>query len=89
MALVEAWMSRGACQDLPALPWLAERDAVAPSDHLDMLITCRGCPVHDRCTAFVDRERITGGFWAGHFREPMSEPAVQAPQPAPDLGGAA
>lgn len=89
MALVEGWMSRGACKGLSALPWLAERDRVAPRDHLDMLIACRGCHVHDLCADFVDRERITGGFWAGRFREPMSEPAGQAPEPAPDLGGAA
>ena len=40
---------------------------------------CRACGVRERCTTFVAREQISGGFRAGEFRDLPDAPDAPAP----------
>jgi hypothetical protein len=68
-ALPEAWMRLAVCQAFPELPWLSDHDQVTDVDRLRMVAACRSCGAFERCSAFVTRDSITGGFWAGEFRD--------------------
>jgi hypothetical protein len=57
------------CRAFPELPWLSDRDQVTEGDRIGMVGACRACGVVEACAAFVITERITGGFWAGAFRD--------------------
>jgi hypothetical protein len=73
MALVEPWMELAVCMAFPELPWLADADRVTAAQLVGMSGACRSCGVFERCAAFVEREDICGGFWAGEFREPVED----------------
>ena len=76
----EGWMRLAVCQDFPELPWLSDRDEVTGAERLAMVGVCRSCGVFERCAAFVAREPISGGFWAGEFRDLPDVPdAPEAP----------
>ena len=62
-------MRLAVCQDFPELPWLRDRGEVTEPERLGMVGTCRACGAFERCSAFVAREHISGGFWAGEFRD--------------------
>jgi hypothetical protein len=75
----EAWMRLAVCQDFPELPWLSDADQVTEPERLGMAGVCRACGVRERCTTFVAREQISGGFRAGEFRDLPDAPDAPAP----------
>jgi hypothetical protein len=62
------WMGEAACRRIPDLPWTAEPGTAPVVLGELMADVCAMCPVRDACTAYVDREPITGGYWAGAHR---------------------
>ena len=65
-----AWMSHAACARFPDLPWTADT-GTAPDVLVDIMReVCDQCPVRLACAAYVEAERITGGWWAGEDRDP-------------------
>ena len=74
MALVESWMRFAVCQAFPELPWLADPDQVTGAELTGMRGACRACGVLERCSAFALRAGISGGFWAGEFRDRSDGP---------------
>ncbi|MGL4178585.1 MAG: hypothetical protein ACRCSN_21205 [Dermatophilaceae bacterium] len=71
-----AWRSLGSCGARTDLPWTTDAADVSPWDAETMRATCQACPVLAECTAAA--EGMTGGWWAGHDRDPDAEepPAV-------------
>lgn len=69
-------MRLAVCHAFPELPWLSDRGQVNEADRLGMVGACRACGVVERCSAFVTREHISGGFWAGEFRDIPDGPEV-------------
>ena len=88
LARPEGWMRLAVCQDFPELPWLSDAGRVTPAERLGMVRVCRACGVRERCAAFVAREEISGGFWAGEFRDgpdPADQPDVPDRSHVPDV----
>jgi hypothetical protein len=79
----EFWMRFAVCQDFPELPWLSDRDQVTDTKRLRMVGVCRACGVVERCMAFVTAEQISGGFWAGEFRDRLPDAANVVEQRQP------
>ena len=53
---------------IPHLPWTADPKR-SPVVLLDLMAdVCSQCPVRELCAAFVSREEVTGGYWAGRHR---------------------
>ena len=63
------WMRDGACLNRGNLPWIADAEQTPAWERLDMGAACQGCPVLTHCAAFVKREKVTAGFWAGRHRD--------------------
>lgn len=73
------WMRHALCVDYPKLGWIKERSSVGLGEEATMAVICDRCPVRLACAAYVERNEITGGFWAGQNRD----------VPPERLGGAA
>ena len=81
-ALPEACMRLAVCRAFSELPWLSDHDQVDDVDRLRMVAACRSCGALERCADFVQHEEMTGGFWAGEFRdvpEVIDVPSNRAP----------
>ena len=63
------WMNHALCLDHPALGWIKDRTEVGLGEEATMAVICGRCPVRLACAAYVERHRITGGFWAGEHRD--------------------
>jgi hypothetical protein len=68
------------CTCWPDLPWTGDSWRTGPDETAVMRAVCLSCPVVHACAAYADATEVTGGFWAGHFRDPSARP---------DVGGAA
>lgn len=79
-ARAESWMRLAVCRAFPELPWLSDRDQVTEVDRIGMVGACRACGVVEACAAFVIAEQITGGFWAGEFRDLPDLPDASNPE---------
>ena len=77
------WFTSAACSARLDLPWTRDLADVTPWDAATMQAVCDGCPVVLDCLAAVDRLDITGGWWAGHDRDPHAHTADHAPPPGP------
>ena len=73
MTLLEPWMDDASCARHPELAWLSDADQVGIGEAATMAVICDRCLVHRECAAFVKRESIDGGFWAGEHREELIE----------------
>lgn len=87
LARAESWMRLAVCQAFPELPWLSDRDQVTAVDRNGMAAACRACGVVEACTAFVIAEQITGGFWAGEFRDQPDQSIADASKPGQPAEG--
>jgi hypothetical protein len=65
----EMWMSQGSCRHHPQLGWIKDPTEVGLGELATMEVVCARCPVLGECAAFVSREHITSGFWAGEHRD--------------------
>jgi hypothetical protein len=65
----ETWMIQGSCRDHPQLGWIKDPGDVGLGEMATMEVVCARCPVLGECAAFVSREDISSGFWAGEHRE--------------------
>ena len=68
------------CAGWPDLPWTGDSWRTSPDDTAVMRALCHSCPVVHACAAYADDAEVTGGFWAGRFRDGFARP---------DVGGAA
>lgn len=73
------WTGRAACAAWPELPWTRDTADVHPMTLGAMRAVCENCPVASDCLAAVEDFDITGGFWAGHDRDPHALPPKSAP----------
>ena len=73
------WMAYALCLDYPALGWIKDSTEVGLGEEATMAVICGRCPVGLACAAYVERNDVTGGFWAGQHRD----------DPPKSLGGAA
>ncbi|MCG7321620.1 hypothetical protein [Arsenicicoccus bolidensis] len=64
------WIEAGACAHRLDLPWTTDLADVTAWDAEAMRSTCAACPVLLDCLAAVDDLDVTGGWWAGHDRDP-------------------
>ena len=62
-------MDQARCRRFPRLGWIKDRDQVGIGETATMAVVCARCPVFAECAAFVEREEITAGFWAGEHRD--------------------
>lgn len=69
MARQDSWMDEARCAHFPGLGWLKDRHQTSPAETATMAVVCARCSVFADCDDFVAREKITGGFWAGEFRD--------------------
>jgi hypothetical protein len=65
----ETWMSQGSCGNHPQLGWIKDPSEIGLGEMATMEVLCARCPVLQDCAAFVSREHITSGFWAGEHRD--------------------
>ena len=65
----DSWMNLGLCGLFPDLPWIHDEDLVTDSQSNEMRRVCAICAVSGACSAYVVREEICGGFWAGRHRD--------------------
>ena len=69
--------------EIPGAAVACRPDQASVVDRIGMASVCRSCGVFERCTAFVAAEQITGGFWAGDFRDrPEAPDVIDEEQPA-------
>ena len=68
------------CTGWPDLPWTAGSWRATPDEVAVMRAVCHSCPVIHACAAYAEATEVTGGFWAGRFRDASARP---------DVGGAA
>jgi len=66
------WMADAACAQIPGLPWIESPRRVPDLVVALMGEVCAGCPVLDRCAAFVEEAHVTAGFWAGRSRNHLN-----------------
>lgn len=64
------WSEHADCLDAPDLPWLADHPSSV--DVSAMAAVCASCPVRLACAAYATTVDVTGGFWAGHHRDPAT-----------------
>ncbi len=69
-----AWMARASCASPPArdLPWTTDTHRLTRTERDALAAVCHTCPVRDACEAYTRTARITGGYWAGHDRDPRA-----------------
>jgi hypothetical protein len=63
------WMRHALCTAFPTLPWIRDAEQVSPAARTSMDLVCRLCPVVDACEAYVRRQAVVSGFWAGEDRD--------------------
>jgi hypothetical protein len=64
------------CTGWPDLPWTGDARRTSPDEAAVMRAVCQSCPVVHACAAYADATGVTGGFWAGHFRDASAQPGV-------------
>jgi hypothetical protein len=67
------WMEHALCSDHQELGWIKDRADVGLGEEATMAVACGRCPVRLACAAYVERNGITGGFWAGEHRDETPE----------------
>ena len=67
------WTDRAACADRLDLPWTRDAADVTPWQAATMRAICSTCPALFDCLAAVDALDVTGGWWAGHDRDPNAD----------------
>jgi hypothetical protein len=65
----ETWMAQGSCRHHLQLGWIKGPTEVGLGEMATMEVVCARCPVFGECAAFVSREHITSGCWAGAHRD--------------------
>lgn len=78
------WPARAACADRLDLPWTTDAADLTAWQMATMRAVCDGCPVVLDCLAAVDALDVTGGWWAGHDRDPDTTGYPLAPDWATD-----
>ena len=73
------WMARAACASRLDLPWTQDAAQVTPWQVVTMRAICADCPVLFDCLNAVDDLDVTGGWWAGHDRDPHADVSHLAP----------
>ena len=68
------------CTGWPDLPWTGDSWRTSADEAAVMRAVCHSCPVVHACAAYAEATEVTGGFWAGRFRDASARP---------DVGGAA
>jgi hypothetical protein len=71
----EPWMTGALCAWFPSDQWIVEPEDRSAAAEAALRAVCRACRVRVDCEAFVSREGIVSGFWAGLDRSPQDEPA--------------
>lgn len=64
------WRARALCAAFPAMPWISEPEDRSVAVERAMAAVCTACPVQLECAAYVDRNGICAGFWAGRDQSP-------------------
>lgn len=75
------WTGRAACARRLDLPWTTDAADVTPWQAETMRAVCSGCPVLFDCLAAVEDLAVTGGWWAGHDRDPSADAPHHAGHP--------
>ncbi|MDO5699722.1 MAG: WhiB family transcriptional regulator [Dermatophilus congolensis] len=87
------WTARAACAGRLDLPWTTDAADVTLWQAATMRAICADCPVLFDCLNAVDDLDVTGGWWAGHDRDPAAQtahldpPAWATDDPAPSGSG--
>lgn len=85
-----AWMRAGTCLGFGDLPWIADPEQTTARERVVMGSLCHDCPVVTDCAAYVTREKVTAGFWAGKNRDLDTSSVMTGPRwaidPLPGLG---
>jgi hypothetical protein len=71
----EPWMAEALCAFFPSDQWIVEPEDRSAAAEAALGAVCRACGVRVDCEAYVVREGIVSGFWAGLDRSPQDEPA--------------
>jgi hypothetical protein len=71
----EPWMTVALCAWSPSDQWIVEPENRSAASQAALGAVCRACRVEVACEAYVAREGIVSGFWAGLDRSPQEEPA--------------
>jgi hypothetical protein len=70
----EQWMAEALCSWFPSDQWIVEPEDRSAASEEALRAVCRACRVEVDCEAYVAREGIVSGFWAGLDRSPQDEP---------------